>query len=205
MPNWGWAEGTNRYRNLDTGRFVSAAQVRGWGAEAIDAGGLATNGFAEMVVDGRLNVRDWTLLMRDEIKDEYIQQYILGRGGLERMTQADWGSIGGSLKEQFVYLRRFSQQIASGELTVGQIQHRSRMYVNSAREAYSRAQGRVAQGAGLREVRWVVQFEAEHCKSCLAFEALGWQKIADDPYHGATCGSGATECLTACRCHLEFR
>jgi hypothetical protein len=139
MPDWGWEEGTNRYRDLETGRFVSAAQVREWGAMAAEASGDLVAELSVMVVEGQLNVADWTLLMRDEIKDAYIQQYVFGRGGLDQMTQVDWGRIGGMLREQYLYLNRFAAEIATGKLTAAQVAHRARMYSRSAREAYGRA------------------------------------------------------------------
>lgn len=142
MPKWIWLDEYQRYRDLETGRWVGASQIREWGSLAADASSHALAELADMLNDGRLNTHDWTLLMRDEIKDVYIQQYVLGKGGLDQMTQADWGSLGGMLREQYRYLDRFAVQIAAGQVAPGQIVQRSRMYGNSAREAHSRAHER---------------------------------------------------------------
>ena len=39
---------------------------------------------------------DWERLMRQEIKEQYITEYIAGRGGREQMTARDWGICGGT-------------------------------------------------------------------------------------------------------------
>jgi hypothetical protein len=90
------------------------------------------------------------------------------------------------------------------KLLEAQIARRSRMYLNSAREAFERAKQRVKVALGMDEVQWVLG-QAEHCDGCVAFSDLGWQKVDDDPYNGAFPGSGATQCLTNCQCSLEYR
>jgi len=87
----------------------------------------------------------WQATMRQQIKDEYIRQYVIARGGVENMAQADWGSIGGMLADQYRYLDRFAADIASGNLSAAQIEKRAAMYIRSAREAFWRGTAR-AQG-----------------------------------------------------------
>lgn len=155
--------------------------------------GAGTDGLASMLTGDQLNVRDWETLMRQSIKDQYIQEYLLGRGGLSQMTQEDWGSIGGMLAEQYRFLDPFAQQIADENLTEAQIAARSRMYIHSSREAFSRATARAngwpvlpdhpASGKtvcmtndrcfwsgvqlpdGSWEFTWNLDFDVEHCTS----------------------------------------
>jgi len=144
--------------------------------------------------------------MREAIKDEYTQQYLLGRGGLSQMTQADWGSIGGMVADQYRYLGGFAREVAVGNLSEAQVAARSRMYINSGREAFERARGRTEDEAD--EVAWTLN-PAEHCPDCLDLAALGWQPREPWPFTVAggmaIPGSGATQCLTNCRCFLDYR
>jgi hypothetical protein len=124
----------------------------------------------------RLNA--WEVDFRGKLKDQYIVQYLAGRGGRDAMTQADWGSIGGMLKKQYGYLSRFTGQIAAGELSeegrlkMGQIRARSTMYFNSAGQAFER--GKVASvGPGA-------------------------------PLLPAYPGDGSTRCLSNCGCHWSI-
>lgn len=205
MPDWRWDGAINRYRDLDSGRFLSREKALTW----VDASIRASDGFGDtmagLVSNGRIAPFDWLAGFRQELKEEHIRQYLLGRGGLEQMTQADWGSVGGMLREQYRYLDGFYREILDGNLSEAQIAARCRMYTNSAREAFERAQARVARDSGMDEVIWIVDASAENCEDCLDFASLGWQPAADDPYGGAIPGSGATKCLTSCLCVLDYR
>ena len=118
------------------------------------------------------------------------------------MAAEDWGSIGGMLKEQYGWLKGFYQEVLAGDLSEAAIAMRARMYINSAREAYERALGRVAARAGMDEESWATGFvRTEHCEDCLGYEAEGWQEIG----HFPTPGDGSTICLTSCHCSKHYR
>lgn len=206
MAEWQWDPRSARYRNLDTGRFVSQKQVAEWAALSIEASPVIR--WADQLASERLSVGAWQAQMRAEIKAEYIRQYLAGRGGLEQMTPRDWGSIGGMLAEQYKYLDGFAAEIASGNLSAGQVAQRSTMYVNSGREAFERARERSAADAGMGRVRWSLN-NAEHCEDCVALSQMGWQRVEPWPFavggEQARPGSGATRCKTNCRCNLEWK
>ena len=125
-----------------------------------------------------MNPRDWHEMMREEIKKEYLRQYVLGRGGKGSMTQADWGSVGGMLIEQYHGTKKhkgldgFYAAVKAGDLSEDQIRARAAMYVNSAREGFERGQAR-------------------------AF-GIPLDKLPMIP------GRGDTQCLTNCACSWEF-
>jgi hypothetical protein len=58
-----------------------------------------------------------------------------------------------------------------------------------------------AQAAGRTEVRWM-EADVEHCPDCNVLAELGWMHIEELP---TTPGAGATQCMSNCQCHLEFR
>lgn len=206
MP-WQWSQGTSRYRDPDTGRFLPAAKVRDWLTESLVGSGNVTETLASFVGSDppTISPTDWKAAMRREVKDEYIRQYLLGRGGRDQMTAVDWGSVGGMLRNQYAHLDAFFGQVDAGELTEGQIRARSRMYTNSARQSYERANERVQVEAGMRWVRWVLNAQVENCPDCIAFAAMGWVLVTEDPFSGCTPGSGCTVCLTNCACHQDYR
>jgi len=203
---WNWLKRIGQFINSVTRRVLSRPAQRELSELDLDANQDRVADLAHALAEDSITVGEWELAMREEIKTAYIEQYLLGRGGVEQMTQADWGSIGGSLSESYSYLSNFSRQIANGELAEGQIRRRSQMYINSAREARERALRRVALETGMTEVRWVIDPPAEHCPDCVALEALSWKPIEPWPFGHSIPGSGVdTQCLTACRCHLEYR
>jgi hypothetical protein len=108
-------------------RFLVVEQRTGW-----------LNGLSEELVNGDISIQRWVLRFRDRLKDAYINEYMLARGGRSAMTQRDWGRLGRMLRDQYGYLDRFAQDVAAGRLSKDQIQARSEMYFKSARQAYER-------------------------------------------------------------------
>jgi hypothetical protein len=200
---WGWNAKAGRYYNTATGRFLTNAKALEYVQASADAAINASNLLAEYVSEAAISPSQWTTMMRSEIKHEYIRQYELGIGGRGRMLAPDWGSVGGMVGEQYKYLDGFAADLPN--LSEGQIRSRSQMYINSGREAYERAHGKVAAELGFDEVLWVENPAAESCPDCDAFAQMGWQKVENDPYMGAIPGSGATQCLTNCKCGLDYR
>lgn len=99
-----------------------------------------SNTLVERLFAGEMNHQQWTLEARQEIKKTFIAQYVVGHGGRESMTQADWGRLGSMLKGQYGYLRGFEQDLIAGKLSEGQAKTRLQMYFNASRQAYE--QGR---------------------------------------------------------------
>jgi len=97
---------------------------------------------AGSVASGQIRTNAWVEGMRQEIRRSYISQYLLGKGGVQNMTQADWGRLGGLLKNQYQYLNRFAGDLNAGTMSEAQIRQRAELYIQSSRQAYER--GRVA-------------------------------------------------------------
>lgn len=209
MAKWDWRPKVARFWNRTVGRLVPRLQVRQAADVVIDRS--PAPGWSQAVTDGSMPVQSWHQQMRDELRRNYIEQYLAGRGGTGQMTAKDYGSIGGMLAEQYKWLDEMAAEVAAGNLTEGQVRMRVRMYINSSREAYERAHARAAEEAGLDSVRWVLDPNAEHCTGepgCLELSQMGWQRTNPWPFRKGRerlyCGSGGTPCLTSCRCHTEY-
>jgi len=198
---WAWVDKVKQFFNTVKETFLGWKEALGWGAKSAEASGQAASRAVDDLITGQ-NVDAFATAFREELKQEYIRQYLLGIGGLERMTQADWGSIGGMLKEQYhPHLDNFLQDIRDGKLSEAQIRMRAQMYIDSAHEAYERAHARCAEELGMDEELWLLDPPAEHCEDCVAFAQEGWKPKGYFPMPGA----GKTQCLTHCRCHKRYR
>jgi hypothetical protein len=135
---WVWDTTSRRYRNVDTGRWLShktittmrndlAAAQRDWADTAASA-----------LVRGDWTVRRWELEIRERLKTIYLSEYMLGRGGKNAMTQADYGRVGNLLKTQYDFLRGFALDIQDGQLSEAQIAARTQMYHESSIQAFER-------------------------------------------------------------------
>ena len=117
MPDWTYSPEYKRYRDAATGRWAARDQVQGWVTESISLADNRTRALSSMLADDLVDVRMWQTSMRSEIKQAYIDQYLAGKGGIGRMAQADWGSIGGMTAEQYRYLDKFADEVAGGKLS----------------------------------------------------------------------------------------
>ena len=137
-PLWYWDDSVKRYRSPVTGRFVGIEEMNGLRTEFMAVQKTRMVGVTNVYSAGTIDIFTYEKQVKDILRQTYIDNYVMGKGGRNMMTQADWGSVGGMLREQYRYLNPFLEQIARGELSQAQIEARLRMYINSASEAYWR-------------------------------------------------------------------
>lgn len=131
-----------RYRD-DKGRFVAQRTLWRYSEQSIADTTATVRPLAYQLEDGAINLQNWEQTMRDSITKEIMRQYMLGIGGANNMTPADYGSVGGMVADQFRYLSAFADRIAAGEYSAAKIAAISAMYIQSANEAFNRAAMRV--------------------------------------------------------------
>jgi hypothetical protein len=175
MTDWRWNETAHRYQDAETGRFISHTYALGLIQESIRQAIFATDTLAGYVSAGQIAIPDWTQLMRTEIKNEYIRQYLAGIGGRSQMTQADWGKIGNLLKNQYSRLDSFAASLPG--MSEAQIRVRAAMYSESAGQAYEMAHAKVAKGWGADTAAWFVDPSLENCDVCLERQRMGPRPI----------------------------
>ena len=135
MPSpWQWDDRSKRYRNTESGRFISqrtAVKLR----DAYTAGKVAdADRLSRKLVNREINLQEWTLEMRRQIKDAYVNQYMLARGGKNNMTQADWGRVGGLIHGQYHYLEGFSSGNDTFSVAQTELPELSARFLNLTRD-----------------------------------------------------------------------
>jgi hypothetical protein len=136
MP-WTYDPNVKRYRRPN-GRFVDQETVIDWAYAYADASRDVVQTLTGYAFQGTLRVPDWQTAMRRAVKNQYINQYLAGRGGMEQMTQRDWGIIGRALRDQYQFLDGFAQDLADGVITEAQAKARARMYIEAGHAAFER-------------------------------------------------------------------
>ena len=137
-PLWYWDDSAKRYRSPETGRFIGIDDMNGLRTEFMTSQKERLEGVTTVFDAGTIDSLTYERQVKEIIKQTYIDNYVMGKGGRLSMTQADWGSVGGMIKEQYGYLNPFLAQIERGELSQAQINARLKMYINSASEAFWR-------------------------------------------------------------------
>lgn len=128
---------SRRFRGPD-GRYVAAAEITRIRDQIIVAKQARTATMVNSLYSGALSPSAFVLAMRTEIKRTVIMEYMLGRGGVNALTQSDYGRIGAILKPQYQYLNTFVTQIMDGSVTKDQATRRAAMYIDSTRSAHGR-------------------------------------------------------------------
>lgn len=194
-----WDKNVGRYRN-EAGRYVSERRILSLGESYTD--GYIRPRLAEIterLIAGKIDLAGWQTQFARELKDGYLVQYMIGRGGREAMTAADFGRIGGHLAFEYRHLDQFAQDIKAGKLTAGQVLTRANMYADGARTAFYEGLTAAKGEAGYVQERRILH-PAEHCEDCTGYAALGWQPIGSLPPPGI-----GSRCNHSCKCEKEYR
>lgn len=141
---WVWQEKLGRYRNTVTGRFIGPKQMVALRDQFVDHQKGQMVALTNRLTAGQIDMVAWQRGMKGIIKQSFIDQYVLGKGGRNMMTAADWGRVGQMVKSQNAYLRRFAGDLADGKLSAGQAGVRAALYGGASRQAFEVAKGRSA-------------------------------------------------------------
>jgi len=143
MPSFTWEPGvsvTGRYRNAQTGRFVSPTVVRAELDAYLANVHEPVMALADALRNGQINLADWQIAMREQIKLTHINAVAEAVGGYQNMTLSDYGRAGQLIREQYGYLQKFAQDIESGKRRLdGSLGRWAKMYTDAGRKSYYKA------------------------------------------------------------------
>lgn len=208
-PNYAYDVATGRYRDLSTGRFVSEEFVFEVMQARIDEGFDRMDSIlsAMLADDTDVSLADWQLAMATELRNMHYQMTLLGSGGVANTTQADYGRLGFTLKEEYGYLQNFANEIAAGNLSEGQIRVRMQMYADKIWNSFwvAKTTHMKEDAKATHEARELDPF-AEHCtthggkEGCVELAAKGIQPIGTLPNPA----DGSTPCLSNDKCRKVY-
>lgn len=189
MPEWKWyGHPVYRYRD-EKGRFTAFATVREYG----DQSRAATIARVREAALAETPPAAFEKLMREQLKAEVIRQYLLGRGGLDSLTKADYGAMGGVIADQYRYLDDFMARIEAGKYSAKQIANIAEMYINSTREAFERARARAR---GLPPMPAYPGDGNSKClTNCRCYWDYNWTKGHWECYWRITANESCEDCL----------
>jgi hypothetical protein len=198
VPDFTFSPSAGRYRDA-RGRFLSSHQVRSIIDRTLQNHQNAVLTHTELLRSRGISLQEWERRMRQEVKAIHGYSAMLAKGGRSQLTNTDLGRLGAMVKRQYRYLRRFADQIQSGQQpTDGTLVNRTRLYAQAGRGTHEAVRKTEMQRRGFTEVRSVLR-PAEHCEVCVEEAAKGWQSPA------TFTPIGARLCLTNCRCQAEWR
>lgn len=156
------------------------------------------------LLDGTIDMETFADTFRDEMKAEYIRQYVFGIGGLAYMTAEDWQTVANDLEQQYKYAEDFFSEIddAASQDDEGAallaLFWRFGLYAASAAAVYEFANTLFSRGEGYTQEAWFLdEAITNHCDDCLAYSDMGWVDIGTFPQPG----DGTTVCKKNCGCY----
>lgn len=187
-----WDSKSQRFRG-DKGRYVKRGAVSDALERARNEGRKRVAALTQDLRDGKINLPQWQISMRDEIKAQHLLHAGIAKGGKAQLSAADLGRVGQLTRVQYEKLNAYARQIEQG-LTpnVG----RSQLYVNASYSTYTETEKKLYSDSGYERVEWVVNGDKESCDGCLG--AAGVYDIEDVPQ------VGSFECLVNCRCFYRY-
>ena len=197
-PAFKWEKNSNRYRNKETGRFISKEAVYTLTQKRIEyvKGDLGSVG--QLLLDGKINLKAWQQQTAETLKILHTQQYLLGVGGQKALQKSDYLEVGRELKSQYQYLRNFAIDLTQGKMTPAQFSARLAMYADAAKVSFFRGEKVAAGRTGFTHGRRILGI-SEHCSDCPAITALGIVPIEELILPTQRCS-----CKIRCKCKIIY-
>lgn len=201
LPGYRFNTRAGRYVSQATGRFVSRQSIVNLLDSHVNGAEERLTRLVTAYSEGNVSSSVFAEQMRTELKRIHLQARALGAGGWDRMTQADYGSVGGRLRGDYMRIEQLARDIANEDATLPQALNRVRGYVGNARTGYWEAQeNRLQPRAGNVMLARRVLGNAEHCGDCIDYYSQGWQLVGVLPMPGTD-----SECGTFCRCNMRYK
>ena len=201
LPGYTWSTGASRYRANATGRFVARRAILGLLDGQVNDAGRRLGDLTTALHEGRIAPSVWADQMQTELRRLHSQNRALAVGGWDRMTQRDWGAVGGKLHGDYARVRRLAEDIQAGNCTLPQALSRVNGYIGNARTQFwngEREGRRVTAGVIVLEIRTLGV--AEHCSDCVDYHNRGWCVEGTLPPPGED-----SECNVHCKCTMDVR
>jgi hypothetical protein len=195
-PSFRWNAQRQRYvitSGAGKGQFLSPVAVKALVEDAIALHQKYANDITEKMFAQKLDVGSWELEIAQLLRQVSIWQYSIGIGGIGKLESRDYGIIGNQLRGEYSYLRAFSNDIISGELSEAQIRARLNLYFNKTRALYERGRREGHRNNGYIWEKRSLNSQQE-CADCSAYSRMGWQIIGTLPGIGESCS-----CKSNCR------
>lgn len=200
---------SQRYRNLETGRFIPKTQVDALIRKRINQIESDVLTVGNLLQSDRISLETWQRTTALTIRELHLQTYMLARGGKAQMTSEDYLTVARELKKQYRYLRTFAEDVNNGysidkngnqvPLTVGRFEARLRLYAKSGRAAAILAEEQMQRKANKVAMSRHLGATDKHCGSCLSYASAGIQPIGVLPMPCQQC-----ECGNNCLCSVKW-
>ncbi len=195
-----WQDSTRRYRNADSGRFVSRAAVRASLDHVVEQQMDHVRALSADLVSGDLSLAAWRTSMVTALKTSHLEGAAVAKGGWLALTTDDYRWVTDRVRGQLTYLQRFHDDLAYGRAPMdGTVANRAAMYVEAGVATNRAMESRMAVDRGEELERNIGNDDDHTCEGCQDATDAGWVPIGTLPE------VGQRDCMSNCRCWMDFR
>ena len=194
-----WNSKNSQYQYVENSNLVSREAVQALSRSRIEAAKREIQQITADFLAGRLPFEEWQRRMTEIIKLAHIEQALLGRGGVDAMTQQDYASTQQTIQTENQFLQNFAREIASGNLTKKQIAARANLYAQRSRLSGETAIQQNYRDRGYLYMQRFLGAADKHCPDCPRYSALGVQPVGTLPLPTEQC-----QCRANCKCSVKY-
>ena len=88
--------------------------------------------YAIRLADGDITVQDWYRSMIGVLKQAYMAEFALSKGGLRNMTSKNWETLTLAVTDQVRVFTAFAQNVSLGKTTLEEIIDRAGVYLSGS-------------------------------------------------------------------------
>lgn len=189
-----------RYRDTATGKFVSRARITSLLEQNVNHAEDRLSQLIQSVFSKEMAPGPAQVMIRDELRRLTLSNAALGKGGIDRLTWADYGRAGRQLRDSYQRMSNLVSDVEKGRATLPQALNRVQGYVLEARQQFFIAEREaLRQSGGQFEERRRLHAN-ESCADCMSYAGMGWQPFGTLPLPGQL-----SRCRVFCRCTIERR
>lgn len=171
--NWQWIYGEKRYYNEKEDRYLTKDEMDDTSITLIEGILLGMHAKTVALILQEITIQRWLKLMRLDIQDGHMMQFMFGVGGKNTLDSRDVGGFKGFVKSQWNFLQGFGEKIKEGDMSGAEALARAQLYGESTTTAYEKGKAK-ASNVDLPE------YPADGNQDCFTNCRCKWI-IEDDP------------------------
>jgi len=145
--------------------------------------------------EGKMTFEEFQQFNAKMIRDHHVFMARMGKGGSDRMSDADYLAVQQELKQnQLNRFERFMNGVKEGQYSDRYIADRLGKYADGTKVSYETARLK-AYGEGHEGLRQLGNCK-NHCDPCIYYASLGWQPLNLVVPPGKACRCGARCCCS---------
>jgi hypothetical protein len=207
---WRFDRKTGRYRyaaGANKGKFAPRIAILELTRRNIEVQKKQFIALGDRLAAFKLKLADFQKQAGKILRRIHIQQAILGKGGVDKVTTADWKTVSSFLRQQFYSgvdsetgqrfgLKWLAEEVQQGLLSLAQLRLRLEMYAKSGKISFL-AMDKQSLKEGGKTLAIRILGDASHCEDCIAYAALPPQ-----PIDQITLPTQKCKCRINCECSI---